>query len=525
MRTYRHALELSPGDRDALAGLAELYVAAESWREAVDALVELAEVEVPGFRRGRYLQVAAQLARGRLNDSETATLFARALDEMFAGGGPRGPARDQALRGFADLESLLGGLGAHKALERAYRTMIKRLDPHAPELAGLWTRLGALYRDQLDQPQAAIESYEVAAALAGDGAGCDRVLVDLYEGFAPDQIDKLAARRHRLVKAEPMAAEHYRALASLYHRSGQRDRAFLALRALSALGAAHPDEQDEAVRLERARPAWPRGPLAPVHHARLRHPDEDVRITGILAAVCEPLIGELAVPMRRLGLRNDSSPTWQPLRELAAAVAGLLGVASPPMIVCPEIDAELSWAAVLKGGRATLALVAGRRMASASRSQTLYDLARLLGYARPALAVRQLLVRPGGLDAAVDAGLMVGGYRGAGFAPGAAAQRLAGTLDRTLSGASRAHLATLIQTLESSRDAIDVERWGEAVDATSRRGALLVSGDLTIAIAALGRELPREARARRHAALADLLTHSCGDDHAMVRVDLGLTVG
>src|SRR5690606_29895135 len=123
--------------------------------------------------------IAARLARRRLGDEETASLLMRALDCLFAAGEPPAEQRELCMRAFADLEEVLRNQGALKELERAYRAMIRRLGASAPELPELWTRLGALYRDELGQPQAAAESYEVAAALDRDESSRARILIDV----------------------------------------------------------------------------------------------------------------------------------------------------------------------------------------------------------------------------------------------------------------------------------------------------------------------------------------------------------
>jgi tetratricopeptide (TPR) repeat protein len=521
MDLYREALSLAPTDQAVLTALVELYTAAELWQEAVAVLCTLAELEPEGLRSARYFQIAAQLARGRLPDEETAALFARALDAFFADGAPAD--RSMCQRAFGDLESLLYGRRAFKALERAYRIMIKRLPVGSPELADLWTRLGALYREELGQPAAAIQSYEVAAELDGDRATRHRVLIDLYEGFAPDQLDKLIERRHRLLRREPTAPEHYRALAILHRRAGRKDQAFLALRALAALGAASSDEQDRLARLDGARPSWPTRPLSPEHHARLRCPEEDPRLTGILGLVTDAIAGELAVPPRRLRLRDDLSPAWYPVRDLHAGVSGLIGIAPPPLLVCPELDAEVVFANLKSGAGASRSVAIGLQIAGSSRGEAVHTLARVLSHARPAFFLRLLLSGPGGLDDALDAALMVGGYGGS-LSPAPGAHRFAAAIARGLPPSFRDQLAGLVQSIEEPRHQLSVERWGQAVDTTCRLTALLLTGDLPTAIAALGREPAHAARRPYSDRLAELLVHSCSEAHAELRAAIGLAI-
>lgn len=520
---YREALSLAPDDHEVLTGLAEIYTAAECWREAVDVLTTLAQLQSEAFRRGRYFQIAAQVAKNRLRDDETATLYAQALECFFENGQPEADARPICMRAFSDLESLLRDRGAHKALERAYRTMIKRMPPDASELPDLWARLGALYREELDQPQAAIESYEVAAALDDDRITRHRVLIDLYEGFAEDKLDKLIERRQRLLRAEPTVAEHYRALAKLHHKAGRLDHAYLAFRSLRSLGGATDREREALTRLECSRTSWPRSTCSPELLERLRHPGEDTRITGILAVVSEALGRHIARSPRKLRLRDDSSPAFTPLRNLYRSCAQLVGVAEPPLYITPEIDAELMVANVIIAGRPTVAVIAGRRLLSLPMQPAMYALCRLLSQLRPAYVQRLLHARPGELDTVFDAALMVGGYQGAlPCNPGAV--ELASAIHRHLAPTMRGHLAAMVQSL-GSRDSLSLAAWSDAVAATGRRIALLFTGDLQLATADLARELTHTSATPHKDRVADLLVHGCSDAHASARAAIGTAMG
>jgi hypothetical protein len=162
-------------------------------------------------------------------------------------------------------------------------------------------------------------------------------------------------------------------------------------------------------------------------------------------------------------------------------------------------------------------------MAGASRAEAAHSLARVLSHARPAFFLRLLLSEPGALDDAFDAALMIGGYRGH-LTPTANAHRFAAAIDRALPQSFRDQLAALVQTLDEPRHELSVERWGQAVDATCRMTALLITGELTTAIGALGREPPHAARRPHADRLADLLVHSCSDDHAALRAAIGLAI-
>ena len=160
-------------------------------------------------------------------------------------------------------------------------------------------------------------------------------------------------------------------------------------------------------------------------------------------------------------------------------------------------------------------------MVQASRPEAVHALARVLAYARPAYILCVLLSEAGGLDAALDAALMVGGYRGR-LAPSPQAHHLAGVLDHRLSAGFREHLSARVQAIRDPRESFSVERWAAAVGATCRRTALLLSGDLSIALDSVRHE-PMPPRSPIDP-IADLLLHSCSEEHARLRESLGLSV-
>jgi hypothetical protein len=220
-------------------------------------------------------------------------------------------------------------------------------------------------------------------------------------------------------------------------------------------------------------------------------------------------------------VRDDRSPRWQPLRDLHREIARVVQVAPPRLLVCPELDAELVFLNLESDGRAALGLAVGRRLIAAGRADAVHTLARALAHARPAYILRALLPGPGTLDAALDAALMVGGFRGR-VARTPAALGFAAAIDRRLPLEFRRHLAARAGALDGcAREELSMERWSEAVAATCRRTALLVCGELPVALAGLVREGAPTAQAA-HQRRADLLVHSCSDDHAALRAALGL---
>jgi hypothetical protein len=71
---------------------------------------------------------------------------------------------------------------------------------------------------------------------------------------------------------------------------------------------------------------------------------------------------------------------------------------------------------------------------------------------------------------------------------------------------------------------VDLDRWGRAVDASSRRAGLLLAGGLDVAAADLDREPLFAQRTSREKRVADLLLHSVSEEHFALRKDLGLAL-
>ncbi len=345
----REALALAPGERRLLLPLVEHCQAAGQWREAIEALAQLAEHEGSALRRGRFYHLAGGLAE-HISVDEAVEYLERALDCYFGPVlQPPGALRESCLRAFLEIEALLAPRGEYKRLERAYRAMIKRLGPDAAELPQLWSELGRIYREHLGHPASAIQSFEVASALEADRLTHHRTLIDLYQGAAPDELDKLIERRRRLIAAEPFSAEHYSALRSLFVKSKNRDGTFAACRALVFLDRADRKEDEFYRRHRRDRVIWPERGMGSADWRRLRHPDEDPLVAAVLAMAAEQVALSQATTPRRLRLRDDGSDAYDHVRTLFRKTCAALGVAEPDLFVAPAVESDAVLANLRRG--------------------------------------------------------------------------------------------------------------------------------------------------------------------------------
>ena len=524
----QEALDLSPGDKRVLGPLCSHLAAAGQPARALEAALSLAEMEDDRIARGGYYQLAAALVGPRA-PGDAVGYLERALDCYFDGGQqPPATVRPTCLRAFEQLVVLLSAARQWKALERAYRLMIKRLAPGSLELPRLWSELGQIYRENLGHGASAIQSFEVASRLERDRLTHHRILIDLYQGFAPDQIDKLIERRRVLLAAEPFDPEHYRALRSLWARAGKRDRTYCACRVLCYLGAADRREQEFYRRHRPEGIVWPDRPLKRADWARLRHPDEDSAVGGVLALVAEQIGLACAHTTRQLRLSDDRSAEFEDLRRLYRQVARVLGKGQPALMVTPSLASDIVLANLRRGNQLTPAFVVGRHMYTGrSRAQMVHGMARALGYARPDTYLRLLLGSTREIAAALDAATAAAARSDTvrlARATSSETSRFRVAIERDADDRWRTRLRAQVARLRKRRARIDSDRWSRAVDATARRAGLLLAGDLGVAAADLAREPLFAQRQSVDQRMADLLIHSMSDEHFALRRSLGLAI-
>jgi hypothetical protein len=247
-----------------------------------------------------------------------------------------------------------------------------------------------------------------------------------------------------------------------------------------------------------------------------------------MALALGPVAMGLAVPPRRLRLREDRSSGHDRLRQLFANVSAVLGIETPPLHVAPSLEIDIALANVVKGGVLTPSWVVGRCMwQGRSNVQIVQTMARALSYARPSAFLRLVLGGTGGCAQVLVAarGAVARRRTTCGVTPHPVIARLHDPIVRAASRpAWMERLRAVVHQLDASDEPLDVERWGRAVDATARRVGLLLGDELEVSTEDLGREPMFAQRAPRHTRVADLLVHSVSDQHFALRGELGLAV-
>ena len=229
------ARELQPQNAGLLHKLIALYQATENWSKMIDTLQAIAESEKDAVRKSKFLYAIAQLYRDKEGDQEKAVeLFSEALD-----------LNPGYLEAFERINKLLTAKKDWKALERAFRKMLRRMSTaniSNPELEfNLWHNLGLIYRDRLKDPTSAIESFKMATRFKPDEAVERQILAELYE--ATEQTEAAIGEHALVLQKDPLRVDPYRSLYKLYLRMHEYDRAWCMCAALAFLRKTDDEEQ------------------------------------------------------------------------------------------------------------------------------------------------------------------------------------------------------------------------------------------------------------------------------------------
>ncbi len=515
IKEYERAIKIKPDDRKILHNLLELFSAAEMWADAVDVILQIADLEEEPLRRGKYYDAAGDIIRKRLGDGRAVRCFNMALDCFFIDAGPLSQSiRLGCMRPFHRIVEFLHEKQDYEQLERNYRKMIQRLAQDDPQVVQLWQELGQLYTGKLNRTESAIASYEVLSALDSNSEH-KKVLLGLYEQ-SEEQQGKAISQRHLLVEEDPFAEENYSALTDLYMRTGQPDRAWCATRALVFLGKASEAQKSFYYQNLSTEMRWPRVPLTNQIWAALRHPGEDPLLSTILTLVTDAMARDSAVDEAGIFARDSHSPLHNELRDLVRGVAYAMGMPAVSVAVDLELNADLLFVPTVSGP----AFVVGRGLWQApSIRARVHAAARVLSSARPDTQLRQMCSSPDHLEAVIM-GAVTHVRPDIPVQPALVKQvdHIKKVLRKGLAHDRRMRLAHAVQALIATGQRHDTYGWWNAVDCTAQRVAVLLSGDLQIASAMIQQE-----SSRANEGIADVLRFSMSEFQCDLRRDLDLS--
>ena len=514
------ALEEKPDDRKLLTRLMQLYSEEKDWSKLVEVVLKLSDFVEDPKQQAKYVHTAAIVSARQLEELDKALeYYERALE--------LDPDMVKAQEEAIDLYLRKGDATNAERLLKSKLEKAKTEGDRDKQLATL-EALGSLYKDQLGNTDAAIETYETAQSLDPENREREQLLAELYASNPLVYLDKAVAAQTAIIHKNPYKADSYKALRKLYTEAKRADAAFCLCQALYVLKQAEPDEERffQRMRSDTAAPAQDRL-LEEDWLQYLVHEDADPVLTGIFMLIEPAIIAARTQPLEALGYDPsymvDLASHPYTMSQTLYYAAGVLGMEAPPTFENTNDPGGLSFlhaqypSVVL--GHAALAMDVPPQTAA-------FIVARHLVYYRPGFYVRHLVPTGTGLKAWLFAAikLISPQFPVSPDIEGQVKENVE-ALSKGVTGPAREQLASLVTKLLQGAGSLDLKRWVAAIDLTADRAGFLVAHDLEVAnevIEASGEDassVPVKERQK------DLLLFSVNEKYFTLRERLGIGIG
>jgi len=521
---YLEAVQMRPESHVLLHKTLEIYTEQKQWRRAIETLATLASHEADPTRKSKYHYAAAVIGRDELDDVELAVEhFNQALDNV-----PSTP------KAFDAIDRLLTKAEDWKNLARAYRRMLKRVgeDASPEQLLALWTRLGDICLDHLEDVEAAIAAFEVATSLDSSNLERHEQLADLYlEAGEPrrhDAIEELQV----LVQAYPDRVELYRGLSNLYQAEHDVDKSFCLAQALCFLGAAN-DTERSVYELHRPRQfaLANRRLTEELWQKAVIHPRENRHVNAIFSSLVGSIAATTAQPPGAFNLGEESRTDLARDPSLVARVfkysTNILALdPEPHLYLQPQSVDGIRVANTSEKGRLVPSVLVGAPHVDKKDERELaFEVGKRLAYFRPERYVNYALQTLPKLEAAYLAALSASGARAAARLGelGGEAGKMVAHLRKTVPAAVLEQVGAVADKLGEEPNGVIVG-WRTATDLTANRAGLILCNDLETAARIVATEPAGMSTMSAKDRLRDLLAYSVSESYFAVRRHLGVRV-
>jgi tetratricopeptide (TPR) repeat protein len=523
IEALEEAREIQPLNPGLLHKLIALYQATENWSKMIDTLQAIADNEKDGGRKSKFLYTMAQLYRDKEGDQDKAVeLFSEALD-----------LNPTYLEAFERINKLLTAKKDWKALERAFRKMLRRMSTaniSNPDLEfNLWHNLGLIYRDRLKDMTSAIEAFKMATRFKPDEAVERQILAELYE--TTDQTEAAVGEHALVLQKDPLRVDPYRSLYKLYLRMHEYDRAWCMCAALAFLRKTDEEEQRFfedyrprgmiQVKSRLDNEAWVKN---------LFHRDEILYIGKIfemltpaaIVAKTNQLRSQKQLPVLDRRFRQDPATSTVTFAKTFGWAAQVLGVPTPELYVRNDVPGAL-----MAVPATPPASVAGQTVLTGFTPQELTFIVgkHLSGY-RGEHYIKNLFPTLNELKVILFSGVKIVMHDFT--VPGEMAQAVNATaseLIKHMQPVQRESLKVVVQRWMEDGAKADLKRWMQAIEITACRAGLLLCADLEIAkkIIAAEPQLPGDLPPADK--MKELLVFSVSEQYFALRKVLGIAVG
>ena len=483
------------------------------------------EIESDGKRRSRYNYTAAVLLRDEIGAvDECVERFNMVLDDDPG-----------MLKAFQAVDTLLTKNKDWKALERAYRKMLKRLpaEGNEPLKVTLWSNLAEIYRSRLQNYKSAVAAYEVASKLEPDNVDRHIMMAELYErlmeGNPIEYVDQAVKEHQVLIAHEPFRYDSYHALFNIYFNANQVDKAYCVASVLSFLKKATPQEEAYVQEHKKADFVMARQRLSEDTLRRnVFHPDQDLYLTGILGLIAPAVAAWRAVDLPATLNPNeviDVSIDPSLFSRMAKYIKDVLNVAQPDVYLRPNDPGDLTLMNIKKAGAIHPSIVVFQNLLRGkTESHLSFALGRyLMDLYLPHFCYVALDRSPQNLKQVFLACLRAVGMPVQGDTT--ALDQIAREITGRMAPAALDQLRSLIQKFIDAGGSTDVKRWAAAAELTSYRVGLLLCHDLRIAGQMISQEQSMLGSAMGpRDKIKELVLYSISEDYFTARRAIGVQV-
>jgi tetratricopeptide (TPR) repeat protein len=509
---YRQAYFMAPNNVQILYRLLDLYEECKRWAEKIQALENLAEIEIEPAKKIQYIYHAAETYQNKLQNAEEAiNCYNRVLDIDFT-----------HAQAFIAIESLLIHLQMWQVLDYNYQRMINRLPQeeqfHAPKLE-LWKKLGDLHRNQIQDIDKAVVAYELVYKLEPAVKNLE-ILADLYsqkDVYRPKAIEI----NHDLLQRNPARIESYKSLIRLYYENQQMDRSFAVCSTLRFLRETSPEEENFYKNMKAKAPD--RLSRAFQEHEVWKqlifHPQLNSPLTDILAILYQFCGAEFADNAKNFRIKKtdkvDPKLFFARTYEYVAQVLNLQGREVYQTALFPSLRLVNTFPPVI---------LAGEDMFKERHpKELLFMIARQLTFSRPEFLFATVLPYPD-FRSLISSFINIYVPNYPLDVPAEQADKIKKRITKTLPADRQEQLGHLVQALLQNPNPTTPEQFLDAVEHTANRAGFCLAGDLTICSKVCEREVRPDYQIAHRAKIKELVLFSISPEYFAFRERQGLAV-
>jgi tetratricopeptide (TPR) repeat protein len=513
---YGLALHEEPNNIDLLEKLRKVFVHAERYDKAVEALERLAHLTATDRQRARYFRIAGYIEHERLdNDDRALKFYLRAL---------RHAPLDK--RTHKSAVEILNRMRDWHRLTALHEELIQRLPP---PIAGqpdrrleILAELVELYRYRLDDNRKATAACEQLLSI---GPGDIKVRDDLARLYEMEgRLDDAAAVHRSLIADSPFSVDSYHALRRIYEHQGHNDRTLCMAATLNFLDEAKDDELALLKEHRHALPVPPGRRISEAHYARLLlHPHAGGllgEMFSFIADHCRDLFSQDQRDYKlktrdQLNLSDSSSKAAEAFRN------ALTLLALPP----PEVYAKgVGIKGILAANTSPPAILFSKDILQrASIPELRFMVARAVAFTRPENLLAAAL-SPKQLRSLLDAMVEMAFPGDQALAVNDEVTRLTRKFQRAIPRTKANRLYQLASKYREQAEDLSIHDWLEGVEHTCNRAGFALCGDLEACVQVLKAARVVSPSGSSRTLIRELIFYSISDDYFEIRKALKASI-